>query len=231
MLTGAVESVLYGKLVNAGQSCIAPDYVLLPVAMRDEFIRIAREAVNQMYATIIDNPDYTSIVDENHYHRIVRYVEEARASGVRVIELIPANEPRSQNKRKLPPMLVVEPGDDLALMHDEIFGPVLPIKTYVRIDEAIDYVNRRPRPLALYYFGTNEEERSELLQRTISGGVSINETLVHALVEELPFGGIGSSGIGSYHGKSGFQTLSHAKACSNRAGSISCRCFVRPLLG
>jgi coniferyl-aldehyde dehydrogenase len=207
MLPGAVESILYGKLVNAGQSCIAPDYVLLPVGMREQFIRVAGEAVNRMYPTINNNPDYTSIVDDNHYRRIVRYVEEARASGVRVIELAPANE----DERKMPPTLVVEPGEDLALMHDEIFGPVLTIKTYSRIEEAIDYVNRRPRPLALYYFGANKEERSQVLQRTISGGVSVNETLMHALVEQLPFGGIGASGMGAYHGESGFQTFSHRK--------------------
>jgi coniferyl-aldehyde dehydrogenase len=210
-LPGAVESILYGKLVNAGQSCIAPDYVLLPVAMRDEFIRAAGEAVNRMYPTINSNPDYTSIVDDHHYRRIVRYVEEARARGVRIIELAPADEVLGRSERKLPPTLVVEPGDELALMHEEIFGPVLPIKTYSRIDEAIDYVNRHPRPLALYYFGANEKERSEVLERTISGGASINETLMHAVVEKLPFGGIGASGMGAYHGEDGFRTFSHRK--------------------
>lgn len=179
--------------------------------MRDEFIRAAGEAVNRMYPTINSNPDYTSIVDDHHYRRIVRYVEEARARDVRIIELAPADEVLGRSERKLPPTLVVEPGDELALMHEEIFGPVLPIKTYSRIDEAIDYVNRHPRPLALYYFGANEKERSEVLERTISGGASINETLMHAVVEKLPFGGIGASGMGAYHGEDGFRTFSHRK--------------------
>jgi coniferyl-aldehyde dehydrogenase len=210
-LPGAVESILYGKLLNAGQSCIAPDYVMLPVAMREEFIRLAAEAVRKMYPTLKSNPDYTSIVNDRHYRRIVQYVEEARAMGVRVVDLAPTNEALEQNDRKLPPTLVVEPSDELAVMRDEIFGPVLPVKTYSRIEEAIAYVNQHPRPLALYYFGTNAKERREVLRRTISGGVSVNETLMHALVEDLPFGGIGASGIGAYHGEIGFQTFSHCK--------------------
>jgi coniferyl-aldehyde dehydrogenase len=211
VLPRAVDSILYGKLVNAGQSCIAPDYVLLPEAMHEEFVRLAGEAINRMYPTIDNNPNYTSIVDDHHYRRVVGYVEEARASGVHVIELTPANEARGRSQRKLPPTLVIEPSDELALMKEEIFGPVLPIKKYSRIDEAIDYVNQHPRPLALYYFGVNAKERSEVLRRTISGGVSVNATLLHALVEELPFGGIGASGMGAYHGESGFQTFSHRK--------------------
>jgi coniferyl-aldehyde dehydrogenase len=179
--------------------------------MCEEFICLAAKAVNRMYPTITNNLEYTSIVSDDHYRRIVQYVEEARASGARVIELAPTSEAFDRNKRKLPPTLVIESGDDLGLMHEEIFGPVLPIKTYSRIDEAIDYINRRPRPLALYYFGANKGERSEVLRRTISGGVSINETLIHALVEELPFGGVGASGMGGYHGETGFQTFSHCK--------------------
>jgi coniferyl-aldehyde dehydrogenase len=135
-----------------------------------------------------------------------------------VIELAPANEPLGRSERKLAPTLIVEPGDELALMREEIFGPMLPIKTYSRIDEAIDYVNRHPRPLALYYFSSNQKERSEVLQRTISGGASVNETLMHALVEELPFGGIGVSGMGAYHGESGFQTFSHRKSVLQQSG-------------
>lgn len=210
-LPGAVESILYGKLLNAGQSCIAPDYVLLPVAMREEFIRLAAEAVRKMYPSLKNNPDYTSIVNDHHYRRIVQCVEEARAKGVRVVDLAPTNEALEPNDRKLPPTLVIEPSEELAVMRDEIFGPVLPVKTYSRIHEAIDYVNRHPRPLALYYFGTNAKERREVLQRTTSGGASVNETLMHALVEELPFGGIGASGIGAYHGAIGFQTFSHCR--------------------
>jgi len=210
-LPGAVESILYGKLLNAGQSCIAPDYVLLPVAMREEFIRFAAEAVRKMYPSLKNNPDYTSIVNDRHYRRIEQFIEEARARGTRVVDLAPTSEALDRSDRKLSPTLVVEPSDDLAVMREEIFGPVLPLKTYSRIDEAIEYVNRHSRPLALYYFGTNAKERREVLKRTISGGASVNQTLMHALVEELPFGGIGASGIGAYHGARGFQTFSHCK--------------------
>ena len=210
-LPGAVESILYGKLLNAGQSCIAPDYVLLPVAMREEFIRFAAEAVRKMYPSLKNNPDYTSIVNDRHYRRIEQFIEEARVRGTRVVDLAPTSEALDRSDRKLSPTLVVEPSDDLAVMREEIFGPVLPLKTYSRIDEAIEYVNRHSRPLALYYFGTNAKERREVLKRTISGGASVNQTLMHALVEELPFGGIGASGIGAYHGARGFQTFSHCK--------------------
>ena len=210
-LPGAVESILYGKLLNAGQSCIAPDYVLLPVAMREEFIRFAAEAVRKMYPSLKNDPDYTSIVNDRHYRRIEQFIEEARVRGTRVVDLAPTSEALDRSDRKLSPTLVVEPSDDLAVMREEIFGPVLPLKTYSRIDEAIEYVNRHSRPLALYYFGTNAKERREVLKRTISGGASVNQTLMHALVEELPFGGIGASGIGAYHGARGFQTFSHCK--------------------
>ena len=184
---------------------------MLPVAMREEFIRLAAEAARKLYPSLQNNPDYTSIVNERHYRRIEQYIEEARARGMRVVDLAPTSEVLEQNKRKLPPILVIEPNDDLAVMREEIFGPVLPIKTYSRVDEAIEYVNRHSRPLALYYFGNNAKERREILRRTISGGASVNETLMHALVEELPFGGIGASGIGAYHGRIGFQTFSHRK--------------------
>ncbi len=211
-LPDAVESILYGKLLNAGQSCIAPDYVFVPAAIRDEFIRLAGQVVRKMYPSFTTNNDYTCVLNEHHYRRIIRYIEEARASGVPVVELGPASEEPSPQERKLRPMLVVEPDDGLAVMREEIFGPVLAIKTYSSVSEAIDYINRHPRPLALYYFGTNAKTRDEVLRRTFSGGVSINATLMHALVEGLPFGGIGTSGFGAYHGEAGFRTLSHCKS-------------------
>ena len=211
-LPSAVESIVYGKLLNAGQTCIAPDYVLVPEAKREEFINLAGQAVRKLYPSLKANPDYTSIVNERHYRRVLSYIDEAKGRGARVIELNPAHEALDASERKLSPTLVVEPADDLAVMREEIFGPVLPIKTYRRLDEAIDYVNRRPRPLALYYFGADARRRDEVLNRTISGGASVNETLMHIAVEELPFGGIGASGIGAYHGEIGFQTFSHRKS-------------------
>jgi coniferyl-aldehyde dehydrogenase len=229
-LPAAVESILYGKLMNAGQSCIAPDYVLVPAAMREDFIRLAGQAVRKMYPKLKSNPDYTSVINERHYKRITQYVEEAKAAGVPVVELVPTNEQSEPDERKLRPMLVIEPNDELALMRDEIFGPVLPIKTYSSISEAIAYINRHPRPLALYYFGTSAKTRDEVLRRTFSGGVSINTTLMHALVEGLPFGGTGASGFGAYHGEAGFQTLSHRKSVFLQ-GRLNFPSILRPPFG
>jgi len=209
-LAGAVDSIVYGKLLNAGQTCIAPDYVLLPEAKREAFIAEAQRAVKKFYPRLAANRDYTSIVNDRQYQRLCRYLDEAKAKGARIVELNPAEEALA-GTRKLAPTLVIEPDDDLALMREEIFGPVLPVRTYRGLDEAIDYVNRHPRPLALYYFGEDAEKRDRVLARTISGGVSINETLMHVVVENLPFGGVGASGIGAYHGEIGFQTFSHRK--------------------
>jgi len=209
-LPSAVESIVYGKLLNAGQTCIAPDYVLLPERSLDEFVKLTVSAVEKFYPTLAGNKDYTSIINDRHYQRIGRYVADAKAAGARVIEINAARETLPAAGRKLPPTLVIEPGEDLAIMCEEIFGPVLPVKTYRRLDEAIDYVNAHPRPLALYYFG-DAGTRDEVLRKTISGGASVNTTLFHFAAENLPFGGIGPSGIGAYHGEFGFQTFSHRK--------------------
>src|SRR6478736_7232535 len=148
-LASAAESIVHGKLLNAGQTCIAPDYVLLPREKLDDFVSLATETTRKFYPTLAQNPDYTSIINDRNYRRIAQYVEEARAKGVRVIELNPANDALPSEVRKLPPTLLIEPGDDLSVMREEIFGPVLPVKTYGSLDEAIDYVNAHPRPLAL----------------------------------------------------------------------------------
>ena len=167
VLSSAVESIVYGKLLNAGQTCIAPDYVMLPEHALDEFVGLATRTVQKFYPTLARNPDYSSIVNERHYRRIAQYVAEAKSSGARVIEINPAQEILTAETRKLVPILVIEPGDDLSVMREEIFEPVLPIKTYRGLDQAIDYVNNHPRPLALYYFGTNTDKRDEVLRRTI----------------------------------------------------------------
>ena len=211
VLSSAVESIVYGKLLNAGQTCIAPDYVLLPERALDEFVGLTTRTVQKFYPTLAHNPDYSSIVNERHYRRIAQYVTEAKTSGARVVEINPGHETLAAEARKLLPTLVIEPGDDLSVMREEIFGPVLPIKTYRELDQAIDYVNSHPRPLALYYFGTDAGKRDEVLRRTISGGASVNTTLFHFAAENLPFGGVGASGIGAYHGEFGFHTFSHRK--------------------
>src|SRR5579863_3597874 len=211
-LPGAVESIVYGKLLNSGQTCIAPDYVLLPERRLDEFVKLATGTVAKFYPALAANPDYSSIIDERHYRRLAQYLADAKAGGARVVEINPGREILPAETRKLPPTLIIDPRDDLAIMREEIFGPLLPIKTYRELDEAIDYVNGRPCPLALYYFGAEPARRDEILRRTLSGGTSVNTTLFHFAVEALPFGGVGASGIGAYHGEFGFQTFSHRRA-------------------
>jgi coniferyl-aldehyde dehydrogenase len=210
-LPSAVESIVYGKLLNAGQTCIAPDYVLVPEQRLDEFIKLSVDTVEKFYPTLAGNPNYTSIINDRHYRRIAQYVAEAKASGARVVEINPKGETLPAERRKLAPTLVIEPDDNLSIMRDEIFGPVLPIKSYRGIDQAVDYINAHPRPLALYYFGANTHQRDEVLRKTVSGGASVNATLFHFAAENLPFGGVGPSGMGAYHGEYGFQTFSHRK--------------------
>jgi coniferyl-aldehyde dehydrogenase len=215
-LPAAVDAIMYGKLFSAGQTCVAPDYALVPAVHREEFIELAAKAVTKFYPSLLASPDYTSVASEHHLSRIRQYLAEAKRKGTRVIELSPAGElnPAGERpvNRKLPPTVVVDPDDDLMLMREEIFGPVLVVKTYNNMDEAIAYVNSRPRPLAFYYFGSGKSRREQVLRRTISGGVSVNNTLMHFLVKDLPFGGVGASGMGAYHGECGFQTFSHRKA-------------------
>lgn len=210
-LANAAAGIVHGKLLNAGQTCIAPDYALLPQDRMEEFVELVQRTVRKFYPRLGANPDYTTIVNERHYRRLAGYVAEARNAGARVIEINPAAEDLPAAERKLPPTLVIEPDETLAVMREEVFGPVLPIMTYRRIDEAIDYVNRHPHPLALYYFGTGAANRDRVLTRTTSGGVTVNGTLLHFAVEKLPFGGVGASGMGAYHGETGFQTFSHRK--------------------
>jgi coniferyl-aldehyde dehydrogenase len=210
-LAKAAGSIAAGKLLNAGQTCIAPDYILVPEALREDLIAALQNAVTAFYPSLRANPDYTSIVNARHYGRIAKYIEEARQKGVRIVEIDPAGEAFAPQERKIAPTLLIDPPGDLAVMREEIFGPVLPIVSYKTLDDAIAFVNARPRPLALYYFGAGAEDRDRVLARTTSGGASVNETLMHVVVENLPFGGVGASGMGAYHGEYGFQTFSHRK--------------------
>ncbi len=211
VLPAAADSIASGKLLNAGQTCIAPDYVLVPETLRDDFIGLFHDSVKKLYPSLRTNPDYTSIVNARHYERIMQYIEEAREQRARIVEINPTGEPLPPEERKIAPTLLIDPPEDLTVMREEIFGPVLPVKSYRSLDDAIDYVNDRPRPLALYYFGLDKTERDKVLKLTTSGGASVNETLMHVVVENLPFGGIGPSGMGAYHGEYGFQTFSHRK--------------------
>jgi coniferyl-aldehyde dehydrogenase len=209
----AAARIMAGKTMNAGQICLAPDYVLAPREQMAAFVEGARAAVAQMYPTIKDNPDYTSVINQRHYERIAGYVEEARRAGAEVIELKPEDEDFSQQPHhKIPPTLILDPGDELKVMQEEIFGPVLPVKGYASVGEAVAYVNAHDRPLGLYYFGDDAAERESVLASTTSGGVTVNDVIFHVAQEDLPFGGVGPSGMGAYHGHDGFREFSHRKA-------------------
>jgi coniferyl-aldehyde dehydrogenase len=205
--------VMNGKTLNAGQICLAPDYVLVPRERMGEFVTEAKGAVAAMFPTIKDNPDYTSVINQRHYDRITGYVTEARAAGLEVLELKPDSEDLTQQEhRKIAPTLILEPGDDLKVMQEEIFGPVLPVKAYDTLSEAVGYVNAHARPLGLYYFGADAAEQETVMAGTTAGGVTINDVVFHVAQEDLPFGGVGPSGMGSYHGRDGFLEFSHRKA-------------------
>jgi coniferyl-aldehyde dehydrogenase len=218
----AATNIMAGKTMNAGQICLAPDYVILPEESRDEFVEHARNSVAKMFPNIKDNPDYTSIVNERHYDRLNGYLDDAKEKGATVVEINPANEDFSQQEHhRIPPTLVLDPTDDMKVMQDEIFGPILPVKQYKHIDETLAYVNSKDRPLGLYYFGQDSAEEREVLTRTTSGGVTVNDVIMHVAQEDLPFGGVGPSGMGSYHGYDGFKNFSHAKSIYTQSTTVS----------
>ncbi|MFO0577516.1 MAG: coniferyl aldehyde dehydrogenase [Polyangia bacterium] len=214
----AAGSLVTGKLTNAGQICIAPDYALVPEGRSDELVASLQREVGRRYPTMLNNPDYTSIVNHRHYERLRHLLSDAEAKGGRLVEVNPGGERFDDaSKHKLPLTLVLNPTEDMAVMQDEIFGPILPVVSYRTLDEAIGYVNARPRPLALYLFSDDEQRQQRVLERTTSGGVCINETLLHVAQEDLPFGGIGASGMGAYHGREGFLAMSHKKPVFHQA--------------
>ena len=209
----AGERVALGKMMNAGQICLAPDYLYVPESKQDEAIHGVWQGTANMYPTLLDNEDYASVVTDRHFDRLQDLVADARDKGAEVIEVNPGNEDFSNtNARKMPLTILKNVTDDMKAMQEEIFGPVLPVKTYGHIDEAIEYVNEHDRPLGLYYFGQNADEREKVLTKTISGGVTVNDVIFHVSMEDLPFGGVGPSGMGSYHGVEGFREFSHARS-------------------
>jgi len=209
----AAARIMNGKTLNAGQICLAPDYVLAPADRMASFVEEAKSAVGRMFPTIRENSDYTAIVSDRHYARLSGYLDDARAKGAEIVEINPAGEDlRQQPHRRIPPTLILNPTDDMKVMQEEIFGPLLPIRSYQKIDEAIDYINAHDRPLGLYYFGTDPAERDRVLDLTTSGGATVNDVVMHVAQEELPFGGIGPAGMGAYHGYDGFREFSHRKS-------------------
>ena len=227
----AAERIAAGKWLNAGQTCIAPDYMLVPEASRDAFVDALRANVRERFPTIAGNPDYTSIVNEAQYQRLRGYLDEAQQRGVKIMELVDCDRTLADAGRLIPPTLVIDPPDDLALMRDEIFGPILPVKTYTKLDDAINYINSHPRPLALYHFDNNGARVKRMLDRTVAGGVSINDTVMHYAQDRLPFGGVGPSGMGHYHGHAGFMTFSHQKSVLRQARLSSMALFKPPYRG
>ncbi len=208
-LERAARDIAYGKLANSGQICIAPDYALVHESEIEPFVRAYQVAIGRFYPNGAVPPDFTSIVNDGHYQRLRSLLEDARSKGARIVE-IGSEAGGSKPAHTLAPTVVVGAHDDMRLMQEEIFGPVLPLVAYRTLDEAITYVNARPRPLALYFFGGADGAR-DVLRRTTSGNVTINDTLLHFMQEDLPFGGVGASGMGAYHGIEGFRALSHAR--------------------
>nr|AGU11164.1 Aldehyde dehydrogenase family [uncultured organism] len=212
-IVSATGRVALGKMLNAGQACLAPDYMMVRDADEVDVVNGLKAAVAKMYPTLRDNPDYSSVISDRHVARLQGLVEDARSKGARVEVVNPANEDfSSANGRKMPLHIICGATDDMRVMQEEIFGPILPIRRFSDITDAIVQVQGRGHPLALYYFGHDAYEQRHVIDRTISGGVTINDVLFHALADDLPFGGIGPSGTGAYHGRDGFRTFSHARA-------------------
>ena len=212
----AAERIMIGKLLNAGQTCIAPDYVLVPAGREQDFIEAARAVVAKCFPAMASTPDYTAIVNDRHYQRLQGYVSDAQARGAKIEPLSTAT--ADDARRKLPPLALLNVDDNMRVMQDEIFGPLLPVLPYKDLDAAIAYVNQRPRPLALYCFENDSGRRDRVLNETVAGGVTINDTILHIAQEELPFGGVGPIGMGHYHGIEGFKTFTKQKAVFYQSG-------------
>ncbi|WP_408589984.1 coniferyl aldehyde dehydrogenase [Novosphingobium sp.] len=209
----SAERIALGKMMNAGQICLAPDYMLVPEDMQGQAIDAVQAGVAAMYPTLLANDDYTSVVNRRHRDRLEGLVADARDKGAEAIVVNPGNENfAGSNGNKLPLTILTGVTEDMKVMQEEIFGPVLPVMSYRSIDQAIDYVNAHDRPLGLYYFGEDAAERERVLTRTISGGVTVNDVIFHITADELPFGGVGASGMGSYHGIEGFRSFSHTRS-------------------
>ena len=224
--------LMRGKTMNAGQICIAPDYMMMPKGKVDEFIDESAKAVSEMFPDMKYNEHYTSIVNQRHFERINGLIEDAKEKGAEIKTINPAGEDFEQQEgHKIPPTFVLNPTDDMKIMQEEIFGPVMPIKEYEDIDETISYVNSKPRPLALYYFGKNKDTQNKILNRTTSGGATINDVVWHYGQEDMPFGGVGDSGIGSYHGHEGFKRFSHQKSVLTQFSSDLLKNMMPPYKG
>ncbi|MEH6581175.1 MAG: coniferyl aldehyde dehydrogenase [Halioglobus sp.] len=212
-LPKACRRLVAAKMGNTGQWCVSPDYIYVPKELMEDFIEGCRVAFSELYATVENNPDYTSVVNDNHYQRLNRMVEDANQRGYQVVEFNPANESFDQAaNRKMLLKCIVDPAWDSTVMGEEIFGPLLALLPYEDYDNVISTIKDGPRPLALYYYGENKEEQEAIIHGTISGGIAINDSCWHVASDEMPIGGIGDSGMGHYHGIYGFREFSHLRA-------------------
>jgi len=212
-IQASAKRVMFGKTMNAGQICLAPDYVMVHKDKKDEFISEAEKAVADYYPNIKNNDDYTSIINERHFDRLNGLIDDAREKGATINQVNPSNEDFSQQEFfKIPPTIITDTSDDMRVMKEEIFGPILPVLEYTDVEEALDTINSKDRPLGLYYFGTDKNEQSNVLDNTSSGGVTINNVVGHIQQQDLPFGGVGPSGMGRYHSQDGFKNFSNARA-------------------
>ncbi|MDI1301447.1 MAG: coniferyl aldehyde dehydrogenase [bacterium] len=209
-LVDAAERISFGKCWNAGQTCVAPDYLMLPQGKTQAFVDAFTAQVSKMYPTMLNNPDYTSVINDKQYKRVQGYLEDARAQGAKIVEINPANESFA-NTRKMPLTLVIGVTPAMQIMQNEIFGPVLAVMEYSTLDDALGFVNGRARPLALYYFDWNASRSEYVANNTHSGGMCVNDVMSHVGADDLPFGGVGASGMGKYHGHEGFLAMSNAK--------------------
>ena len=221
--------IMAGKLFNTGQVCVSPDYAFVPDELLRPLIAELEKATSTLFPSIADNPEYTAIVNENHFRRLQHLISDATAAGIETITFNPADEDYEEAaNRKLLPRVLLDPPDDSAVMREEIFGPLLPIKSYKQIDEVARYINAHDRPLALYYFGNNEQHRTQFLNDIVAGGMAVNDVVIHVTCHQLPFGGTGASGMGRYHGIDGFREFSHLKAVYTQTPVEEIAGFMRP---
>ena len=224
----AVDRIMAGKLVNGGQTCIAPDYVLLQKASSSLFVDFAKSFVKKSYPNISSNVNYTSIINAERFKRLHDLLHDAESHGAQIVPLCEAKD--AAEKNKFIPHIVLNVSDKMKLMQEEIFGPILPVLTYENFQEAIEYVRTKPAPLALYIFDENNRRANDIIEKIPSGGVTVNDTMLHAGSPSLPFGGIGQSGMGKYHGKAGFDLFTHYRSVFYQS-SINLLGFARPPFG
>ncbi|MBI5510624.1 MAG: aldehyde dehydrogenase family protein [Deltaproteobacteria bacterium] len=226
----AAARIALGKLFNGGQTCIAPDYALIAAGREAAFTEHFTATVQRAYPNLADNPQYTAVVNDRHHQRLLALVEDAVAKGAQVQTVAPHGAPKAR-PRRMAPVLLFGVNDQMRVMQEEIFGPLLPVWTYRSVDEAVTYINDHPRPLSFYYFDDDDRRVADVLHRVVSGDATVNDTMIHFAQESLPFGGIGASGIGAYHGEVGFRTFSHPRGVMVASGVSPARRLLAPPYG